>query len=187
MMKKTFDSTTVRTILIILTVILTAGLVGGYFYVQDKLSGYASEVGKTTSELAAKENTEKQAGLDTALAQYKPSVDKAAAFVAPSGSYLGIVTSDLRKYASETGVELSDISPAQAPAIQVNPGVIGLQTSYVKVTIKNPASFTGLMEFINGIETNLPKMQLTGINLTHASGDADRINVDPLIIKVYIK
>jgi hypothetical protein len=63
--------------------------------------------------------------------------------------------------------------------------IAGVKTQFVSVTLGNPVEFTKLLEFIQAIETNVPKMKLTGISMDSSSGQSGSVSVKPIIIEVY--
>jgi len=58
---------------------------------------------------------------------------------------------------------------------------------FVSVTLGNPVQFSKLFEFIQAIESNTPKMKLTGISMDSVAGQNDAVSVQPIIIEVYTK
>jgi len=183
---KKFDSTYLRTILAITMVITLGGFVGGFYYAQDQLITFAKEVSQTSAELDKKDTNQAQTGLSSTLATLKPSVDKAASFIATTDTYLNAASRDINKYGASTGVEISEISPTQLTATPGGISATGIQSSYVRVVLKSPVDFVGLVKFIKAIETNLPKMKLKGINLSRTA-DPNKVAVEPLIVEVYTK
>jgi hypothetical protein len=182
-----FNATALRTILVVTVILLTAGLIGGFYYAQTLLNEMAVDVSKTSSELAKVDNDNAQSALQTKLDNLKPVEAKAIGIVYPSTDYQSMVSSDLSKYASSTGVQVEAVSPGQLPIGSTASNIAGIQTAYVKVTIKNPVPVDSLIKFIKAIETNLPKMKLKGITISNSADKDDSVAVDPLILEVYTK
>jgi hypothetical protein len=63
--------------------------------------------------------------------------------------------------------------------------VSGVESQYVTVSLGGSIPFVKFYEFIQGIESNTPKMKLTGISLGSVSGQNGSVSVKPMIIEVY--
>jgi hypothetical protein len=187
MKKSKFDSTSLRAILIIIFTLMLAGLVGGFYYAQNWFNEMAVSINKTSAELAKNDNIQAQSNLQNELANLKPIKLKAGGLLSSSSNYQNTVSTDLSRYASNTGIQINDVSPTRLPIGALVSNVIGVQAKYVKVTLENPVPFNNLIKFLKAIETNIPKISLTGITLTHNSGMGGSVSVDPLILEVYTK
>ena len=187
MKKPKFNATTLRAILITMVLVLTAGLTGGFYYAQNWLNDIAVDIETTSSQLTKEDNAEAQANLQNQLNNMQPVELKASGLLSSSTDYQNSVSTDISKYASSTGIEIDSVSPSQLPVGATATNIPGVQTRYVKVTLKNPIPFNNLVKFIKAIETNIPKMKLTGISLAHSSNMGNSITVDPLTLEVYTK
>jgi len=182
-----FNATTLRNVLIVSILLLTTGLIGGFYYAQSWLNEMAVSVDETSSELAKADNDYAQSSLQNKLDSLKPVEVKASGLLYPSANYQDMVSADLAKYAAMTGAQIESVTPAQSPAGANAANITGAQTRYVKVTIKNPTDFNELVKLLKAIETNLPKMKPTGITITNIPGKDDSVTVGPLILEVYTK
>ena len=187
MKKPKFNAVTLRALLITLVLLLTAGLSGGFYYAQNWLDGMAVDINTRSAELATNDSTQAQANLQNQLNSLQPVELKASGILSSSTDFQNSVSADVTRYASSTGIEIESVSPSQLPVGATATNIPGVQTRYVKVTLKNPIPFNNLVKFIKAIETNLPKMKLTGISLTHSSTMGNSVTVDPLTLEVYTK
>lgn len=183
---------------IIAIIILSAA---GFWFYKGWLESYAATVNESAqkADVSTNDITTLQ-NLKAQLEDNKVAVNRTKSIVADSKSY-GYQTqiiNDIDAYAKTSGVSISgygfasDTATTGAPATPdpaapaANPA--GLKTTAITVTIKNPVKYESVMNFIHSIESNLTKMQLSGINLKK-DGDASGqfVTVDPLNVEVYIR
>lgn len=183
-----FIATSLHKILIISLLLIICLIIGGFYYAQIWLKDIAVNSKSNSSQSTTSYGSTSQAQLQTELSSQKVAVDKAAGIVISSQDYQNKIKQDLDKYALDTGVTITDYGPTQPDSTgSIATPINGLQSNYVKVTIKNPIPYTNLIKFIKAIETNIPKMELTGISLSHSENSGDSVMVKPLIIEVYTK
>jgi hypothetical protein len=119
------------------------------------------------------------------LASKQNIVVKTNSLIASTQDYQSQAIKDLDIYAAATGIGISNYSFAAAaatPATATTPS-----GSAVTLTLTNPISYIKLLTFMKAVESNLPKMQITSINLTRVDGDSTSVRVDQLIIQVYTR
>ena len=154
---------------------------------QDLLTNFAKSHPTAKVEpvaTVASNNSKDQQGVD--LSTQQVSVDKASGFIASSQTFQNQVTTDLKKY-EDSGIQISSTAPASGPPATFTkvPLPTGIQSGFVTVTIKNPVDYNGLLKFIRAIETNIPKIRITGLNIKHVTDSDSSITVDPIVIEVY--
>lgn len=176
-----------RASLIVLVILMIAVLAGGFYYAQNWLNDIAIEVNKTSTELAKNDSVQAQANLNKEISNQKPVETKASGLLSSSSDFQNTVTADVSKYATNTGIEIESVSPSQLPVGATVSNILGVNAQYIKVTLKNPVLYNNLIKFMKAIETNIPKMRLTGINITHNSSLGNSVSVDPIILEVYTK
>lgn len=187
-MKKTkFNSTSLRASLILLVLLMIAVLAGGFYYAQNWLNDMAVEVNKTSTELAKNDNIQAQANLNKQITDLKPVELKASGLLSSSSVFQNTVTADVSRYATNTGIEIEGVSPSQLPVGATVSNVLGVNAQYIKVTLKNPVPYNNLIKFMKAIETNIPKMRLTGVNISHNPGMGGSVSIEPIILEVYTK
>lgn len=193
-----------RSILISLMALLLALGVAGFYAAQSKLSDYAEEISSKVAEAESSKNSvERLKRLETELAQLSDARSRAKLILAESQShrYQDEIIADLNRYASQSGVVISQINfqsntpaaggaatpaPAQSPGAKAAPRPSGASSSTVNVSLNPPIEYRNLLRFMRSIEQNLTKMQLSGISL--APGESgNTVSTDTLTIEVYIK
>jgi len=190
MKKNGMKATTLRTTMVIIIIITIGIATFGFYYFQGKLNTYAISVGQTVSESTAGSSSNAQTikKIQADIAATQAIADKSASITASSLDYQNQTIADLNKYASNTGISIIDYNFSQSATTAKTSSLAGgIGTSFITITLGNPISYTNLIKFLESIETNLPKMQLTGINISHDQNNSDTITVQPLTIEVYTK
>lgn len=187
MKKITLKPTILRASMTILIFVILMVLIGGFYFAQDYLrdSIIGSEIAVSNQ---TSNNTSQINQPETDTTSQELAKDKMANMIASRDSYGNEIREDLSKYASDSGIVISDYKTTTAPEYILSSAQInGIELSYISVTLKNPVSYDNLLKFIKAIETNLPKLRLTGINITGMGKTGDSLNVEPLIIEAYIR
>lgn len=190
MKKNKMKATTLRTTMTIIIIIVIGLSAFGFYYLQGKLNTYAVSVGQTVSESTAGGGSSTQTikKIQANIADIQAIADKSASITASSLDYQNQMITDLNKYASNNGISIIDYNFSQPTTTSKSSGLTGgTGTSFITITLSNPISYTGLIKFLESIETNLPKMQLTGITITHDQNTSGTVTVTPLTIEVYTK
>lgn len=186
MKKSKMKSTTLRTLMsaiVVITILLAAV---GFYYAQDYLRTFAVSISQTVSK-STEGNNNPQAitKLKEEIAEVQVAADKANNIATTVQDYQNQTVKDLNKYASNNGISITDYK--FAPLAPSN-GLIGIaQTGSITITLSNPITFANLMKFFKSIETNIPKMQITGISLTRDPASKDKVTVEPLTIDLYVR
>jgi len=181
--RKSTQAAATRNVLAATLVIVIIGTIVGFYFGLQIIKNYALDVAHTvTDSKASGQNIDELGKLQQQLAAGQGLVTKAEALFSTPTTYQTQALKDISKYASETGVTISSInssSPASTPGATAPPA-----PDYSEViTIQSPVSYLKFLKFLDAIEGNLPKMQITGISIgrpTNASGDmitTDKITV----------
>ena len=198
MMKRhPLTATSLRVILSVSMFIVAA--VGGvaFWVANSKLEEYAVEVSHTSADAtASRDNLQNLQKIQQELEEDKEVVQRTSSIVADSQSYQyqNQIITDLNDYAAKAGIAITNINFASTTT-QTTPGTptpaapttpSGVKSMPVSITIKNPVDYLNLLKFVNSIEENLTKMQISRINL---SKDPTRNSVtsDALTIEVYVR
>jgi hypothetical protein len=186
---KKFNSITMRNILSFLMVLLVLGAGVGFYFGLQFIKTYALDVSHTVSDASAsRKNVEQLGVLKQELVERSTLVTKANQLFATSDTYQLQSLKDIQKYASDAGITITntefdkDVAPTGA-ATPPTATVSG--THSVLVTLQSPVSYAKFLQFLDAIEGNLPKMQITGVSISrpnNASGD--QISSDKLTITV---
>ena len=180
---KIMTATSLRAILVIILLIAIGATGYGFYQAQIWLKKYATTVGQTIgSSSSGTMSSDGLLALEQVLASRQSSIDKAATVTVLGANYQSQAISDLTVYANKTGINITNYSVSDTTPTSA--GIAGITPKYLSVTLQNPIKTDSLLQFLSLVETNLPKMQITGISLSQSS-DITNINVDPLIVELY--
>lgn len=177
--KKQFKPQNLRAILAALFIIvLLIGGVGFYWGIS-VVRTYAVEVNRRLADADASGKQVKELQvLKEKLAQSDALVAKANQLFATPASYQSQVLSDLKVYADNAGLSITNtafLDPAEG-------------TYAITITLKQPVSYTSLITFLNNIESNLPKFQVSSVSLGRAgNGSADSVKTGDIKIDISVR
>lgn len=185
----------------IVLVIIIASV--SFWFFRNQLEGYATEVRKANTEASiSSKDVSKIKELEKDLAENAVAIKRAEKIVGDSKfyQYQDQIIADLNAYAGAAGVKIESYSFLDAtsgaaaggtatPSTPAGDGAVpaGLKTITVSITLKNPINYAALMRFVHAIETNLTKMQLTGISMARVSQGSQDVTTTPLNIEVYTR
>jgi hypothetical protein len=175
MSKSSMKATSVRSLLIVCVLLAVGAVAGGFYYGLERVKEYAIEVSHTYADAnAAERQISELQKLKTTLASSQTLVKKADQLFATESNYQSRAVQDVQRYARQTGVTVTntDFPESQQAA--------GSHT--LTIGIKSPVSYERLIRFLEAIEGNLPKMQLSGIKISRASGSG--VTVENISIEV---
>ena len=169
----------------------------GFYFANSKLKDFAVEVSHTAADAnASRDNLQNLQRIRDYLKEKQTIVQRTNSIVADSQSYQyqNQIITDLNNYASKAGISITNINfastqqqaaPSQ-PATPAIPTPVGVKSTSVSVTLKNPVDYLSLLKFIKSTEQNLTKMQVSKINLSKDAGK-NTVTSDVLTIEVYIR
>lgn len=177
-----------RNFLAFVLVLVVLGAVAGFYYGLQIIKDYALEVTHTVADSSASATNIDQLGaLKQQLADGQPLVAKAEKLFSTPDGYQTQALKDISKYASEAGVTISSIDSAGSGSSENTEGVSSSPYSEV-ITLQNPVSYARLLQFLDAIEGNLPKMQVTGITINRPSAPSgDQVAADKITITVAVR
>lgn len=170
-------------------IIISTSAVGFYFG-QDWLGKYATQVDQTTSGASASgSSSQALSQLQEEIAKNKSVSAKAVSILASSQNYQSKIIDDLNKYASASSISIAGYNLTQPSTAgeDASAAISGVKSNFVTITLNNPIPMKNLLQFFKAIETNLPKMQITGINLAPSPSSKDNVTIEPLTIEVYTR
>jgi hypothetical protein len=180
---KKMTATTTRNILATALVIITLASAAGFYFGLEYIRSYAVEVSHAVTDAnASGKSVDELSQLKAQLASAQTLVTKADKLFATPSTYQTQALKDVSKYAAESGVTISSIDSSQAPS-----GAAGSTYSEV-ITVQSPVSYAKFLKFLDAIEGNLPKMQITGITIGRPSdANGDQITTDKITITVSVR
>ena len=197
--QKKMNAVTVRNALSALMVIIVIGAAVGFYFGLQIIKDYALDVSHTVSDAnASGQNIQKLSVLKTQITERKTLVTKANQLFATQDTYQLQSLKDIQKYAGEAGITITNTDfntaaastppvatgTAAAPA-KVAPATPATAGHSLVVTLQSPVSYAKFIQFLDSIEGNLPKMQITGVGISrpeNASGDL--VTIDKITITV---
>lgn len=185
--KAGLQATSLRKAMISIIVVLVILASVGFYFGQDWLTKYAADVDQTASGSSVSgSNPQALSDLRDEITKNQPIGAQASALVASSQNYQNKIISDLNTYASSTGISIVGYNLTQPATAGTAAIISGVKSNFVTITLNNPIPIRSLLQFFKAIESNLPKMQITGISIS-SSSTKDNVTVDPLTIEVYTK
>lgn len=186
MKKSTMSAVVLRRALAtsIVFLIILAGV--GFYFAQGWLHTFATSVSHTVADSKMSDSSlQSLSKLQKELEAQQEIIAKTNAITTSSASYQTQSVQDLIAYAGLTGMTISDYTfPLTAAA---TPAAAAVPTTQVTIKLTSPISYTNLLQFMSAIEGNLPKMQITSVNLGRVVGDNTTIKIDQLTIAVYTR
>jgi len=175
---------------IIVIALLASG--AGFYYVQSSLSETATQVGKSISE-SESSGVLNNESLKAQVAEASDASKKALALKIESDDYQNQITSDVKAYAASNNITISNYSfAANSTGAESSETKTPTQNnsssnaSAMTMTLSNPVNFNDLMKFLKSLETNIPKIQITNLKITHDKNYKNSVSVDPIIVQGYI-
>jgi uncharacterized protein (UPF0333 family) len=189
---KRFTATQLRMILSLslVAIILIAGIV--FYFAESQLRQVATDVSHTVVDAEASQNNvttlEK---IKDILEKEKDVVARAQSIVADSQKYQyqDQIITDLNQFAERTNVSITNVDFTATAATTPTPTAApsGLKTTSVVITLKTPVDYNNLLRFIESIEQNLTKMQISKVSLSRDASGGNNVTSDALTIEVYIR
>lgn len=201
-MKGPMTATKLRLVLSCSLVLIAGILAGVFIYFYGQLRDTATDTNHTVVDAAASQNN--IATLDKIedfLKENSQVVERARSIVADSQSYQyqDQIITDLNDFAGRNNVTITNVDftgTNQPAANTATPGTTapaptpqtgGIKSTSATVTIKTPVNYNDLLRFLESIERNLTKMQVSKVSLSRGSATGNDIVSDALTIEVYIR
>ncbi len=180
----------------LVAVIVLLVVLAGYGFVAAKKQ-LASAVDDTNAVQA--ETDQKQQNLfrlkqlQKDLDDKSEAVKRAAEIVADSQhySYQNQIVSDINTYAHRTGVDVIGFdfgSPTTTTTTKTNlPSIPHTKVITANLTLAAPVKYTHFLNFLQAIEKNLTKMQITGIDITPDQKNSSYVSNPGIALQIYVK
>lgn len=180
-MKKGMQATSVKKFLIVVIVLLLSATAGAFYLGLQVIKGHATEVNHTVADSnASSEKVETLRNLKQYLSDSQSLVEKANQLFSTEADYQSVALSDLQRYAAATGVTIANTNFDNNDADGASAG-----GHSVTIGLASPVSYNSLIRFLDAIEGNLPKMQVSGIDISRpSSGNAGQVEVQDITIMI---
>lgn len=167
-----------------------------FWLTNDYLRDFAITVNHINVDASASQsNLQTLQKIQQELAEEKDVVERASSIVAESKSYQyqDQIIRDLNDYAAKSGISITNLdfsSTATAPTPSkpaASAAVInGVKSVSVNVSLKNPINYDNLLRFIQSIEQNLTKMQISKISLSK-DATSNEVASEAFTLEVYVR
>lgn len=189
MKKSQMKATTLRGLLIFIAIILIGLCIAGFYFAQSWLSDYAKSVGQTVANSSAtNNNVQSLKTLQASIAERQDALIKSSSLLSSPQNFQTQAVQDIGTYATAAGITVSNYAFAASTATPTTPTAVKgstTPTELVTLTVTSPMSYTKLLTFITEIEGNLPKMQVSSINLGRIPTSNGQVTVDGMVIEVF--
>ena len=166
-MKKGLTATSLRTLLItVLVVIIAAASAGFYFGLQYLYTFAVSTTQATITATSSNGESAQLQKLQQSLAAQQAVIAKTNALFSTSDTYQAQVVTDINRYAAEAGLPTPsyNFSP-KAPSAPTGPAALPRSSTSFTVSLPASVPYNSMLTFLSGIEQNIPKLQVSGIDL----------------------
>ena len=166
-----------RGILVVLLIVVVTGGAGLFYLGIEEVRKFAIEVSHTTADAeASRGQVQALQALKSQLSQSELLISKANQMFATPENYQSQAITDIRNYATASGITITKTSFDDQTA-----GNERIMT----VSLQSPVQYSKLIQFLDAIEGNIPKMQVSAINVGHVSGNgANTVTVEDIKITI---
>lgn len=188
---KTLTPVKLRIILTLCLVVLLVAGIGLFMFGYGKIKAFAT----TTQEISNKAQVSQTAVQDLIitekqLQQNSDAVNRASLLVSESQKYVyqDQIITDITGYARKAGLTVTNITftaPTTAAVGAAAPN--GVKSMTATVSLKNPANYQDLLNFIHYVEQSLFRMQISQIGMSSSGDNANEVTSDILTIEVYVR
>lgn len=183
-MKKQMKATSVRKLLTTLIVLLILLGAGGFYLGLQQVKSVAITASHTSADATASaQNVKNLQQLKESLAESGSLVNKANQLFSTDASYQSQALKDIQKYASVSGLTISNTNfdPSSGAGAA---GIIGSGHTFV-ISLQSPVDYKKLLQFLNAVEGNLPKMQIISLDLSRpTSGSNGQVAIGNTTIEI---
>jgi hypothetical protein len=182
------EATTIRVVLATLAFLTTLTVIGGFYFMQNYLKDFANQPNASLKSVSSVISSQSLTKLQNDISTYKISADKANAITLSSHDFPTKIINDLNKYAASTGIGIT-YAVVETPTSNLKSlaPINNIQPKFISITFSKSMPFTNFIKFLKAIDTNLPKIQPTNINISRDPSSNSLVKVDPIILEVYIK
>ena len=197
-MKKVLNASIMRIIMTLLLIVILAAMIGAVTFAYSFLSKASEDVGKMQNEAVAIDSKiQNLLVLKDQLDKNSDIAKKAKNIVSESKmyQYQNQIVQDLSTYADRAGIPIRSFTfqsdsknSAQSPAAKkkINTGPAGIKSTFVSIQLGEKIDYVRFLHFLNLIEKNVTRMQLSGVAISRAP-DSREVSVQEFEVKVYTR
>lgn len=170
-----------KKVLIGVLVVVVVAFAGTFYVSLQILREYATEVNRRLQDADASGSQVQQLQtLKNQLSQSQVLVDKANSLFATQDNYQSQILTDIRNHASAAGVSVA--------STEFDPESDGTNQRAVTVKLGEPVEYSKFVAFLSGIESNVPKMQVSSVTLGHIpGGSSESVTVGDIKINISVR
>ncbi len=178
--KNGFTPQTLRALLAFLLIVMAAGSGGLFYLALQQTRSYGIEVNHRLSDAEASlQQLSSLQALKSKLSESESLVLKADQLFATQENYQGQALTDVRNYANTAGLAVANTKLEEG-----EDGTRQIAVSFAESSV----TYSKLINFLNNIEGNVPKMQVTSLPLSRvAGGNSDSVKVGEIKIMIYVR
>lgn len=185
MKKSRLTAVGLRSLLIVLILLLIGLATVGFYFAQTALVAYSKVVTQTVADSTnSGKDVQSLKKLQADISGLQDVIVKTSKITASASDYQSQVITDINTYAKSAGIGVSNYTFTQTPTASVAGAP---QSSTVTLALTSPMPYKSLLTFLRLIETNLPKMQVSSVNLTRVEGDSSTVRTESIAIDVYTR
>ncbi len=189
-----------RIVLFFIMVLIMVAAVVGFTIVQKNLADYATSISKLNADAqSGDKDIRTLQELKSRLAAQQDLIQKTRSVVGDPSTYADTVIRDITRIGAESGVPVksilfagdtvAEVAPQSTPTSTVAPSTTFSSSTVTKktvtVSIQSPLSYTSLMKFLSGIESNDLRMRVAKVTMTKDKGND--VGTQDLSIEVYVR
>lgn len=179
------------TLKIVLATLVVATLVG-LFFANKKLTETAQDTARLKAEVEIAQKQIDSYSLTKVKVESLDYVNELAAKVLPAEEDQSALVAEMTQFALRSNLTITQLSFAEAKAVTTGKDKKSAVPSGVSITpislaFSPRASYTDVLEFLQTLENNQRKTQVTNITLTPDGEDSSRLSQVSIELNVYTK
>lgn len=194
-----------KVVLLLVMLLVIAGMAGGFLFVERNLRSYATTISRLNADAKSGDNNiQTLKNLEERLANEQDTIAATRSVVADGATYTDQVINDISRIAAESGVTITSLefpkdqaapaagTPAATPSASPDQATVatpaapsGVTKKSVTVSIQSPLEYASLLSFIQKVESNDLKMQLTKVTI--GKEKANMVTTETFTIEVYVR
>jgi hypothetical protein len=175
--KQSFKPQNARALLSTALVLVIIGGAALFYFGLGLIKDYSQEVNTRMAEAdASQQRSEQMRVLAQQVTQNESLLAKADKLFVGADTYQSQALTDVRNYAAQAGMTLAGTDFQDTSS----------GTYSMSVRFTNPVSYTGLIQFLLLVESSVPKMQTTAIELARTP-EANTVEVKNITITISVR
>ena len=172
-----------------LIVLLVAGIGTGSYITHKKLASFVTDVDHTKIDTELSEQgIENAKKLRRTLDDNRESVARAAAIVADTKyyEYQDQIVQDISSYAAASGLTVLGFDFTTSTSAKAT-AITGVKAVVATISLSSPVNYDNYLQFLKLIERNLPKMQITQLDISNDLKNPGGVNSPVITLEVYVR